>query len=284
MKSTIIDTHLHVWDFTKAEYKWLEGDTSILNRSYLLEEVFPEAAPAGIEGAVLVQAANNQEDTALMLAYAQANQWIKGVVGWLPLLDPDGVQDLLQEWKKQPVLKGMRHLIHNEKDPAWLLQPPVMESLRQIADAGLSFDLVGVQPQHMETAIAVVEQIPHLRMVLDHLNQPPLMQGWERQDWEALIKEIATHASVYAKISGMGTMAGSLEKNWLGKISPAVQYCLTCFGPERCMLGSDWPVALLAGSYQQHWQAYRQLVQYCVPVDQQHYLWRTSAQQFYQLN
>src|SRR5688572_2108193 len=113
----IIDTHIHIWNFEKAKYKWLEGDTSILNRTYHIPELEESRSTAGITEGVLVQAANNFEDTDWMLQVAAVTGWLTGVVGWLPLLDPEATGKALQEkYLHHHLFKGVRHLIHNEPD------------------------------------------------------------------------------------------------------------------------------------------------------------------------
>ena len=175
MSDHIIDTHIHIWDLDQADYLWLKGDTSILNRNYELSELEESRVAAGVTEGILVQAANNPEDTDWMLRVAAGTDWIKGVVGWVPLQDPLATEKVLAEkYIRNPYFKGVRHLIHNEADPGWLLQATVIESLGILADHGLSYDVVGVIPAHITTALKVAEKVPELRMVFDHLNQPPI--------------------------------------------------------------------------------------------------------------
>src|SRR5687768_16525123 len=122
MQIEIIDTHVHIWDFKKAEYEWLKNDTSLLNRTYPIEELEASRTAAGITGGVLIQAANNFEDTNYMLETAAATGWIKGVVGWVPLMNPEFTATALKAYLANPYFKGVRHLIHDEPDPRWLLQ------------------------------------------------------------------------------------------------------------------------------------------------------------------
>src|SRR5882672_5445992 len=115
MDIRIIDTHIHTWDIEQTEYSWLKGDTSILNRTYRLDELTPQIRKAGVTHGMLVQAANNFDDTGLMLEIAGQNDWILGVVGWLPLLDPQQTEKALRgSFGKNKYFKGVRHLIHNE--------------------------------------------------------------------------------------------------------------------------------------------------------------------------
>src|SRR5581483_3150441 len=163
----IIDTHVHIWNFERAEYAWLKNDRSVLNRNYLIEELLPEQESAGITSGVLVQAANNFEDTNWMLEVAETNPWIRGVVGWLPLMDPAGTAVALKEYLGNPYFKGVRHLIHDELDPRWLLQPEVMQSLSVLAAYDVPYDVVGVTTDHLRTALEVAQKVPELRLMLD---------------------------------------------------------------------------------------------------------------------
>src|SRR5262249_48310154 len=130
----IADTHVHVWDLNRAAYPWLEGDTSILNRTWRIEEIEKARVDAGVTTGVLVQASGNIEDTELMLETAYKTAWISGVVGWLPLMDTKATQDLLEDrFLKESYFKGVRHQVHDEKNPEWLLQPVVIESLKILA-------------------------------------------------------------------------------------------------------------------------------------------------------
>ncbi len=253
----IIDTHIHVWNLERLRYSWLDGNTSILNKTYLLSELENSRKAAGITGGILVQAANTVEETEYMLELAAANPWINGVVGWLPLQDPEKIVFLLQnKFAGNPYLKGIRHLIHDEVDARWLLQPAVIESLQILATHGLVYDVVGIKNEHIETALQVAEKVPDLVMVFDHLNQPPIAAGERFGRWGELMKVAAAHPRFHAKISGMGTTSQDAFK-WTGEtVKPYVDFMLEHFGTARCCAGGDWPVSLLAGSYEYTWKNY----------------------------
>ena len=209
----LADTHVHIWDFNRAEYAWLEGNTSILNRNYSIEELQVERLEVGIKKGILVQAANNFEDTDWMLHVAVNTDWIAGIVGWLPLINPDATLKALQKkYGKENYFKGVRHLIHDERDPEWLLQPEVINSLQILADHNIPYDVVGVLPEHIETALQVAAKVPELRMVFDHLNQPPIATKEKFGKWGELMKEAAQHKNFYAKISGLGLTAQKGEE------------------------------------------------------------------------
>lgn len=280
----IIDTHIHCWNLTQARYKWLEGDTTILNRNYAFSELLPDLQPTGIEAGLLVQAANNLEDTELMLGIARQFSVIAGVVIWLPLEHPTEVHRLLNEqFKQEAHFKGVRHLIHNEVDARWLLREPVMESLGLLAAEGVPYDVVGVLPEHLETVLEVAMRIPGLRMMLDHLNQPPVAAGEKFGRWGELMAEAARHPNIWCKISGLGTASGKIDKWTAVDIKPYVAYVLDRFGPDRCVCGGDWPVSLLAGSYAYTWQRYRKVIDDLLPPIQQTAVYNRNAKAFYNL-
>ncbi|MEI6949286.1 amidohydrolase family protein [Paraflavisolibacter sp. H34] len=257
----MIDTHVHIWDLDKAEYNWLKGDTSLLNRTFAIEELEEERIAAGVTAGVLVQAAGNFEDTELMLETARSTPWITGVVGWLPLQDPEATQKALEAYGKDPYFKGVRHQIHDEADPRWLLQDKVVESLQVVAAHNLPYDVVGILPVHLETVLQLMPKVPGLRMVLDHLNQPPIASGERFGKWGELIAEAARHPQLHAKISGLGTTSGNFTGWTPADLEPYIAFALEHFGEDRCFCGGDWPVSLLAGRYTQIWKAYQSILQ-----------------------
>jgi L-fuconolactonase len=231
-----------------------------------------------------VQAANNFEDTDWMLENAASTNWIKGVVGWLPLQNPDATNKSLQEkYLSNTNFKGVRHLIHDEPDAKWLLQPAVIESLRILAANNITYDLVGVLPQHIETALEVAEKIPSLKMVFDHLNQPPIKMKEQFGIWGELMKQASQHKNFHAKISGLGTASGDFEGWTEEDLKPYIGFVIEQFGMDRCFCGGDWPVSLLAGSYTRIWAAYKNVIEQLVSVEEQEKIFDTNAKQFYNL-
>lgn len=279
-----IDTHIHVWNFERAAYAWLEGNTSILARSYLIEELTPQVSEAGVTEGVLVQAANTEEETAYMLEVAEKTDWLKGVVGWLPLLQPEEVEKILNEgYAVHPLFKGVRHLIHDEPDPRWLLQAPVVESLQLLLYEDVPYDVVGVLPEHLETLLEVLDKVPGLKVALDHLAQPPIQQKERFGRWGELMKELAKRPTVYAKISGLGTTTGK-GPAWTGDdIKPYVEFALSHFGTNRCFCGGDWPVSLLADTYAHTWGLYRQTLASLLNDEERQKVLCHNARHFYEL-
>jgi L-fuconolactonase len=284
MPTKIIDTHIHIWNFEKAEYPWLDNNNTILNRTYRIEEIEAERNQVGVTEGVLVQASNNLEDTNWMLQNAETVTWIKGVVGWLPLQNPEQTKKLLQEtYLSNPYFKGIRHLIHDEADPTWILQPTVIESLKIVAAHQLTFDVVGVLPQHIETVLKVAQLIPNLKMVFDHLNQPPISTKEQFGVWGEWMKLAAKLPQFYAKVSGLGTTTNKGD-NWTADdLRPYFQFILEHFGVDRIMCGGDWPVSLLAGSYSQSWEKYKALIISELDEVAQEKVFYSNAKQFYNL-
>jgi len=280
----IIDTHVHVWDLNRAEYPWLRGDTSILNGTWRIEQLDTERKEAGISEGVLVQASGNMEDTELMLETAYNTDWISGVVGWLPLMDPEATQRILNErYLKEKKVKGIRHQIHDEKDPQWLLQPAVIESLKILAAYNIPFDVVAVLPPHIETALEVAGLIPDLRMVFDHLSQPPISTKERFGKWGELMKTAAGYKNFYAKISGLGTASDSYQNRKADDMKPYIEFALQHFGSDRCFCGGDWPVSILADNYSNTWKTYKEIIAELATNEDQEKIFYANAKRFYNL-
>jgi len=280
----IADTHVHVWDLDRAEYPWLLGDVSILNKTWHIEQVETERKDAGVTTGVLVQASGNIGDTNLMLETAYKTDWISGVVCWLPLMDTHLTELLLESrFLKEKYFKGVRHQIHDEKNEKWLLQPEVIESLKILAAHDIPYDIVAVLPAHIETALKVAEKVPGLRMVFDHLSQPPIATKERFGKWGELMGAAAGHKNFYAKISGLGTASGNFRDRKADDIKPYVEFALQHFGADRCFCGGDWPVSMLANNYTETWQMYKNILNGLLPQKELEKVFYANARQFYHL-
>jgi L-fuconolactonase len=243
-----VDAHQHVWDPARAEYPWLTPDLGVLDRRYDGSEIAVERRAAGIDRTVLVQAADNLDDSENMFRVAAADPGIAGVVVWVPLADPAAAAAVLDSWHDRPVV-GVRHLIHREPDPDWLLRPEVGAGLDLLAERGLAFDVCAETPQLLAHVPALAAAHPTLRLVVDHLGKPPIREG-RRRPWSDLLTAAAAAPTVSAKLSGLNTAAGP---GWsAADFRPWVEHALSAFGADRLMYGSDWPFGLLAAdSYTQ---------------------------------
>lgn len=239
-----VDAHHHVWDLSSGLYDWPTSAEPAIHRTVTADELASELARAGIEATVLVQAADSLADTDAMLAAQDQHPWIAGVVGWLPLDDPQGLARELD--MRRGRLNGMRHLVNSEADPEWLLRPEIQPGLALLSEAGLPFDVVAVFPEHLRLVPAVAAAHPEMTLVIDHLAKPPFRaDGWS--EWVAQMQRAAALPNVRAKVSGLDTAAGP---GWtVDELRPAWDVALDTFGPQRLIFGSDWPVCLLVSSY-----------------------------------
>jgi L-fuconolactonase len=225
----------------------------------------PQLKSAGIDQTVLVQSMNSFEDTAAMLTQAEDFDWIGAVVGWVPLLDHAAERKALDRYSKHPKFRGIRHLIHEEKDPDWVVQPAVIEGLKILADYGMSFDVVAVFPNHLKHVPLLAEQVPNLTLIIDHLAKPPIKDK-QMGAWAEQMKAAAQYPNVYAKVSGLNTAAD--WASWsAADLKPYIDFAIEHFGAERLMFGSDWPVAILAGDYAKVWAETNQALAGCPQAD-----------------
>ena len=280
----VIDTHMHSWDLQKVRYSWLDGDTSILAQNYYPSGIEDQLQAANVSAAVMVQAANNIEDTAFMFDCAAQYPWIIGVVGWVDLLNPETAKKQLEAHLQNKYFKGIRHLIHDEPDHNWLLKPAVIKSLGILADHGVPFDIVGVKIEHIKAAIQVAKQIPHLKMVFDHLNHPPIATSEQFGAWGEAISEAAAMPNFYAKISGLGTCCADFNDWSANTIEPYIAIVLEHFGIDKLMIGGDWPVSLLAGDYAGTHIKYQTVLEKLVAPENQEKIYSTNATSFYKLD
>ncbi len=236
----IIDAHQHFWDPARADYPFLD-DASSLRRRFGPEELQPEIEANQIDASIVVQARSSLDETEQLLAIAETTSWIVGVVGWVDLTAPDDVGASLDSFAARGLV-GLRHQVHDEPDPKWLVRSDVQRSLELIAQAGLAFDLL-VRTRELPSAIACAQKNRGLRLILDHVGKPPFGEA-SMADWRECIVRLAQLPNVCCKLSGLLTETPDRTARAL-VIGEAVQH----FGPDRCLFGSDWPVCLLAGGY-----------------------------------
>jgi len=253
----IIDAHHHIWDLTAASYPWLGPDAGPLYRSFNLDETAQVRQSRGIDAVILVQAADNDEDTAHLLSVARAQHDVAGVVAWTPLDDLDGTRRRLSTWAEEeaPVV-GIRSLIHERQDTRWILTPAVEEGVRAIADVGLPLDYVTADHTALVHLQELTARHPDLFVVIDHLGKPPI--GGDRDsfdDWRRLLSAAARSPLVHAKLSGLYPADGPLDGWQTDDVRPFVEAAIEIFGPSRLLMGSDWPIAELAGGYERTWDA-----------------------------
>jgi L-fuconolactonase len=268
-----VDGHQHFWDPERVPLPWLRPEHAQIARAFEPDELEPQLRDARIARTILVQSACSDEDTDAMFVRAARHEWIAAVVAWAPLLDPARARERLDELSEQPKLRGIRHLIHDEADPHWILQPEVLESLALLEERGLVLELPVVFPRHLADVPELARSFPRLTIVIDHLGKPP-SDGDAFTAWAKQLADAASHANVAAKVSGLDVG---------GDLRPAVETAFDAFGPDRLLAGSDWPVSLLGGvDYLRVWSEMRRVLELTARDDARTIL-RDTASRLYDL-
>jgi len=248
--SIVVDSHQHFWDPALADYPWMTDAVAPIRRRYMPADLRPRLAAAGVDYTLVVQARSDVQETRELLRLAADTDFIAGVVGWVDLTSPDLADtiDQLRELEGGAKLVGIRHQVHDESDERWLLGDDVLRGLRIVQDAGLAYDLL-VRTRELPAALRVARTLDSLRFIIDHIAKPPIRTR-ETIEWAEALAPFAGLPNVFCKISGMVTEAD--WKNWRTEdLKPYVERVYEWFGEGRCLFGSDWPVCLLAASYQQ---------------------------------
>ena len=264
---TSVDAHHHFWNPAAAVYPWLTDDLAPIRRAFGPADLTPLLAESGIDLTVLVQARATVDETREFLATAAAHPFIAGVVGWLDLTRAS-IRDDLAAVRAGPGgdrLVGIRHQVHDEPNPDWLARPDVRRGLHEVASAGLAYDLL-VRAREVPAAIDAAAALPELRFVLDHAAKPAIVSR-VREPWTTLIGRLGALGNVSCKLSGLVT-----EADWAtwqpDDLRPYVETVLEAFGPARVMFGSDWPVCLLAASYERVVDTARELTADLTAIEQ----------------
>jgi L-fuconolactonase len=242
-----IDAHHHFWQIGKYTYPWIERG-GVLDRSFGPGELAPLLQQHQIDRSVLVQTIASLDETRWFLELAEQHRSIAGVVGWVDLTDVNvgrTLDELIGKHGKR--LVGIRHNLHDEVDARWILRGDVQRGLAEIATRGLAYDLL-IRPRHLTVVQELANLHPHMRMVIDHAAKPAIAKR-AFDAWAQPLADVAKHPHIYCKLSGLIT-----EADWRAwkpiDLKPFIDHVIAQFGPARVMFGSDWPVCLLAGSYE----------------------------------
>jgi L-fuconolactonase len=240
-----VDAHQHFWIYNPAEYGWIDESMSALRRDFLPEDLKPELDGSGFHGSVAVQARQTLEETRWLLALAEHSPSILGVVGWADLRSPD-IGSQLKSLARDPKLVGIRHIVQSETDDRFLVQPEFLRGVSTLEEFDLAYDIL-IYSKHLPVAVEFVKRFPRQRFVLDHLAKPPIQSG-DSDPWANGIRRLAEFPNVFCKLSGLVTEAD--WQHWEPEqIVPYLDVAFASFGPDRLMIGSDWPVCLVAASY-----------------------------------
>ena len=240
-----IDAHQHFWHYNPQQHSWMNDSMAVLRRDYLPGELAPLLQATGIDGTIAVQARQSVEETDWLLGLAGVHDQIKGVVGWLDLRAAD-LRQQIETRISNPKFVGLRHIVQDEPDDQFLLLPAFRQGIAVLAEFDLPYDLL-LFPRHLPVAVQLVAAFPRQPFVLDHLGKPAIGQG-QLSPWREHLQQLARFPNVHCKLSGMVTEAK--WKQWRPEdLRPYLDIVLEAFGPERVMIGSDWPVCLLSADY-----------------------------------
>jgi L-fuconolactonase len=241
----MIDAHQHFWQLAQAaNYPWLSPALSAIYRDFQPRDLHPLLARHGIGGTLLVQASPTLAETHALLQLAEDTSFVRGVVGWCDF-DHAAAPALIASLARSPLLRGLRPMVQDIADDDWLLRESLRPAIEAMVRHGLVLDAL-VHPRHLSRLAVMAEAHPALAVVVDHAAKPPLRSG-RLDDWRRDIALVARRAATFCKISGLVTECG--DDRSVARLRPVVDHLLQCFGPERLIWGSDWPVVNLAGGY-----------------------------------
>jgi L-fuconolactonase len=241
----IVDSHQHFWRYDPKEYEWIDDELAAIRRDFLPADLAREIGPAGVDAVVSVQARQTLAETRWLLELAEGNDFVAGVVGWVPLTSP-AVAEELARLAGNARLCGVRHVLQGEADPDFAARPDFNAGIAALRRHGLVYDIL-IHERQLPMATALVDRHPDQAFVLDHLAKPRIREGIV-SPWREGIRELGRRANVFCKLSGMVTEAD--PRTWTrASLEPYVETALEAFGPARVMFGSDWPVCLAACGY-----------------------------------
>jgi L-fuconolactonase len=242
----VIDSHHHFWKYSREEYPWIGEGLNVLRRDFLPADLKKEIDAAKVDGVVSVQARQSLEETRWLLELADKIVFVRGVVGWAPLVSATVEKDL-EKFAGQKKLKALRHVLQDEKDDRYAVREDFVRGVGALKKFGLVYDIL-IYEKQLPASIELVDKLPNQVFVLDHVAKPTIRQKIV-SPWRERMRDLAKRQNVYCKLSGMATEAD--HGGWeAADLRPYVDVVLEAFGPRRLMFGSDWPVCLLAVTYQ----------------------------------
>lgn len=241
----IIDSHHHFWKYDPGEYGWIDDSMKAIRTDFLPENLKTNVQDSNVDGVISVQARQTVEETDWLIGMAHQNDFIKGIVGWLPLIHDD-IEVNLEKYADEKILKGVRHVIQGEPDPEFMLRKDFNRGIASLKKHSLVYDIL-ITERQLTNAIRFVDRHPDQVFVLDHIAKPHIRLN-ELSPWKENMMELAMRRNVNCKISGMVTEADFM--NWTpSQLQPYFEVIIKAFGPDRLLFGSDWPVCLVATSY-----------------------------------
>jgi L-fuconolactonase len=240
-----LDSHQHFWKYNETDYSWISENMTVLKKDFLPADLEKELQDVCFDGTIAVQARQSMEETLWLLELASKYSYIKGVVGWVDLCSPE-VEIQLSDLSKNPKLVGVRHVIHDEPDDNFIKRQDFQHGISLLSKYNLTYDLL-IFPKHLKLASELVKMFPELKFVVDHIAKPNIKEQIY-SPWNDDIRDLSKFSNVFCKLSGMVT-----EADWNSWKPSDFKYyfdvVFDCFGDDRLMIGSDWPVCTVAGSY-----------------------------------
>ncbi|WP_131115229.1 amidohydrolase family protein [Lichenihabitans psoromatis] len=273
----MIDSHQHFWRLSRGDYGWMGAHVAPLLRDFMPADLAPLMAATGITRTIVVQAAATMAETDFLLGLAQETDFVVGVVGWLDM-DSDDFAEHLAHYAGQPKWVGLRPMLQDHPDDAFILRPLVLRNLARVAEAGVAFDILSFT-RHLPSICEALTRTPGLKAVVDHVSKPQIAAGL-LDPWRDQLAAVAAFPNVSCKLSGLVTEAS--PGAWtLDELRPYVDHAVACFGPDRLMFGSDWPVCTLAASYTEVVEAAHALLAPHFGPEDLDKVFKTNAERFY---
>ncbi|MDS7598236.1 amidohydrolase [Agrobacterium tumefaciens] len=270
----VIDAHQHFWLLKDRAGQWPPPSLEAIYRDFLPDDLLPLMRQAGVSGTILVQTMETAADTDFMLALAEKNDFIKGVVGWLDMKAADA-PTVIAARAAHPSFKGVRPMLQDMEDVTWIDDAALDPAIKALVDHGLVFDAL-VLPPHLPHLLAFAGRYPDLPIVIDH-GAKPLIASGQYSGWRKDMAALAALPNVHCKLSGLLTERGEQKPE---AVRPYAETILELFGPDRVIFGSDWPVLRLAGDYQQWLDFCREIV----PASNHAAIFGGNAARFYRLS
>ncbi len=272
-----IDAHQHFWQFDPLRDNWITNEMMVIKRDFLPGDLKSILIENKMDGCVAVQASQSDEETEFLLNLSENHPFIKGVVGWVDLLGSD-LEGRLEYYKNRKTFKGVRHILQAEPE-GFMLDADFIRGISKLSKNGFSYDIL-INETQLQSTCKMISKLPKMHLVIDHIGKPNIRHK-SFDHWAKYMKVLSEYDHVNVKLSGMVT-----EASWQGwtidDLKIYVDFCLEHFGAERLMFGSDWPVCLLAGSYDQVYKALLSCIKELSNTEQSQILGGTAVD-FYQL-
>jgi L-fuconolactonase len=278
LQRMVIDAHNHFWQYNAAKHSWINEAMDVLKKDFMPGDLKPLLQTSLVNGCVAVQADESEEENFFLLKLADENDFIKGVVGWIDMMD-ESMDEKLQKYFQQKKMKGFRYVLQDKKDRDLMLSPVFTNNIRHLANANFTYDILILNDQ-LIFANEMVKKFPKQKFIIDHLAKPAI-KSQEIQQWQKQITAIAKNENVYCKLSGMVTEA-DWQNHTYNDFLPYMQTVLNAFGSSRLLYGSDWPVCLLAAPYYKVYEVTKQFIS-TLSAREQENIMGNNAMAFYNL-